>query len=132
MSKVEKTEDQWKQELTPEQYTVLRGKGTEVPFSGELVHEKTDGMYACAACGSELFTSDTKFDSRTGWPSFYDALPGKVEMHDDGVLGMARVEVTCATCGGHLGHVFSGENFGNPTDKRFCINSLSLGFKPKQ
>ncbi len=121
--------DDWKQKLTPEQYHVLREKGTEAPFSGKFVHHKANGMYVCAACNTPLFSSDTKFDSGTGWPSFTDvAEKGNVELHDDTSLGMHRIEVTCKNCGGHLGHVFDD----GPTGKRYCINSCALGFEEKK
>lgn len=122
----------YKQKLTDEQYDVLFNKATEAPFTGEYDLLFKEGTYACAACDTELFASNTKFDAHCGWPSFYDALPGKVEFHDDSSGGMRRTEVTCATCGGHLGHVFEGEGFGTPTDQRYCINSLSLKFIPAQ
>lgn len=125
-----KNEDEWKRTLTPEQYRVLREKGTEVPFSGEYDSVFDQGTYTCVACGTELFDSSTKFDAHCGWPSFYDARPGAVVMTADDSLGMSRVEVTCASCGGHLGHVFEGEGLGVPTDQRYCINSVSLSFKP--
>lgn len=121
----------WKKKLTPEQYRVLREKGTEAPFTGKFVDAHDDGMYVCAACGTPLFSSDTKFESGTGWPSFYDvAEKGNVVLKDDNSHGMNRVEVECAKCGGHLGHLFDD----GPTDKtgkRFCINSCSLDFKKK-
>jgi peptide-methionine (R)-S-oxide reductase len=126
--KITKSPDEWQSELTPEQYHVLREKGTETPFSGEYVHTKEAGMYACAACGNQLFSSDTKFDSGTGWPSFDNAIPGSVVMHDDTSFGMKRTEVTCAKCGGHLGHVFD-DGPSNTTGKRFCINSACLRLK---
>lgn len=126
-----KTDQEWKEVLTPEQFAVLREKATEAPFSGEYDGLFADGIYACAACGQTLFDSGTKFDAHCGWPSFYDARPGAVEFHADDTLGMARTEVTCGNCGGHLGHVFEGEGLDTPTDKRFCINSLSLKFDPK-
>jgi peptide-methionine (R)-S-oxide reductase len=128
----DKTESEWEDELTPEQYHVLREKGTELPFSGEYDSLFDPGTYSCAACGAKLFDSETKFDAECGWPSFYDALPGAVEFHGDDSLGTVRTEVTCATCGGHLGHVFEGEGLGMPTDQRFCINSLSLQFTPDE
>lgn len=122
--------DPWKDKLSPAQYHVLREKGTEAPYSGAYDSVFDAGTYSCAACGTELFSSDTKFDAHCGWPSFYDTKPGAVVFHDDDTLGMHRVEVTCATCGGHLGHVFEGEGLGVPTDQRYCINSLSLQFTP--
>jgi peptide-methionine (R)-S-oxide reductase len=125
------SEEEWKNKLTPEQYHVLREKGTEAPFTGDLLHNKNTGMYTCAACGAELFASGTKFDSGSGWPSFYDiATKGAVELHEDSSLGMSRTEVTCANCGGHLGHVF-GDAPQTPTGQRFCINSCALDFKPR-
>lgn len=128
--KVDKTESEWEDALTPEQYHVLREKGTELPFTGEYDSMFDRGLYSCAACGTQLFASETKFDAHCGWPSFYDAIPSTVELHEDDSLGTVRTEVTCATCGGHLGHVFEGEGLGTPTDQRYCINSLSLKFKP--
>lgn len=120
----------YREKLTDEQYEVLFAKATEAPFSGEYDQNFADGSYVCAACETELFESGTKFDAHCGWPAFFDAKPGAVVFHDDSTLGMRRVEVTCATCGGHLGHVFEGEGFANPTDQRYCINSLSLKFVP--
>jgi peptide-methionine (R)-S-oxide reductase len=121
-----KTEDEWKSRLTPEQYAVLRQKGTEAPFTGALLKEKRDGMYKCAACQNPLFASDTKFDSGTGWPSFDDALPGAVKFVDDSSHGMQRTEVVCAQCGGHLGHLF--DDGPTKTGKRYCLNSVCLEF----
>jgi peptide-methionine (R)-S-oxide reductase len=122
-------EAKWREQLTPEQYEVLRRKGTERPFSGEYVHTKDNGMYRCAGCGAELFSSDTKFDSGTGWPSFTDpAVAANVELHPDNSLFMRRTEVTCASCGGHLGHVFPD---GPDGCDRYCINSVSLALDPE-
>jgi peptide-methionine (R)-S-oxide reductase len=123
-------EDGWKKMLTPEQYKVLREKGTEAPFTGEYVSEKADGTYACAACGNPLFSSDAKFDSGTGWPSFDQALPGAVETHVDNDHGMVRTEITCARCGSHLGHVFD-DGPKETTGKRYCINSVCLDLEEK-
>ncbi len=124
--------DEWKAKLTPEQFRVLREKATEVPFSGKYDSVFDAGTYACVACGTELFDSAAKFDAHCGWPSFYDAKPGAVVFTPDDTLGISRTEVTCKTCGGHLGHVFEGEGFDTPTDQRYCINSLSLKFMPKK
>jgi peptide-methionine (R)-S-oxide reductase len=121
----------YKEKLTDEQYDILFNKATETAFSGEYDQLFKEGTYACAACDTVLFDSDKKFDAHCGWPSFYDAKPGKVVFHEDTSMGTTRTEVTCATCGGHLGHVFEGEGLGVPTDQRYCINSLSLKFIPK-
>jgi peptide-methionine (R)-S-oxide reductase len=119
--KIEKTDAEWRAELSPEQYEVLRGQGTERPFTGKYVDVKDH----CAGCGAALFSSDTKFESGTGWPSFYEpAVAENVDVHTDSSHGMVRTEVTCAACGGHLGHVF--EDGPNPTGLRYCINSCSL------
>lgn len=126
--KVEKSEEQWRAELGPEQYAVLREAATERPWTGELLDESRAGVYACAACGAELFKSGTKFDSNCGWPSFYESVdPEAVQLIDDDSLGMVRTEVRCATCGSHLGHVFP-DGFGTPTGDRYCMNSVSLTF----
>lgn len=118
--------------LTDEQIGVLRDKQTEAPFSSKYETMEADGSYLCAACGQKLFESHTKFDAQCGWPSFYDALPGSVIMTPDDRHGMVRTEVTCAKCGGHLGHIFEGEGFDTPTDQRYCINGLSLKFDTKK
>lgn len=125
------TEEEWQKKLNPEQYNVLRKKGTEAPFTGKLLHNDKSGNYTCAACGQVIFSSDTKFDSGTGWPSFYDPVNTKsVELNEDSSLGMKRVEVICSNCGSHLGHVFNDAP-DQPTGMRFCINSCALDFKDK-
>ncbi|EMA35415.1 peptide-methionine (R)-S-oxide reductase MsrB [Halobiforma nitratireducens] len=123
---VPETDTEWRDELSEEEYQILREAGTEPPFSGEYVDHKEDGSYACAGCGAELFDSDTKFDSGCGWPSFYDADDDRIETRLDTSHGMRRTEVCCAECGGHLGHVF--EDGPEPTGKRYCINSVALEF----
>ena len=128
---IDKPEEQWRAELTPQEYHVLREAGTERAFTGEYTDTKTTGVYSCRACGAELFRSETKFESHCGWPSFYAPLAGdSVEYIEDTTLGMKRVEVRCATCGSHLGHVFEGEGYDTPTDQRYCINSISMTLKP--
>jgi len=123
---VGKSDEDWKNQLSPEEYRVLRLKGTELPGVGKYVKTKEDGVYNCAGCGSALYKSETKFDSGCGWPAFYEALPGALETHEDSTHGMTRIEIMCKKCGGHLGHVFKGEGFQTPTDERHCVNSVCL------
>ena len=131
--KVVRSEEEWRTQLNPAEFAVLRQAGTERPWTGEYVETKTEGVYECRACGAELFRSDTKFDSHCGWPSFFSPLAGEaVILREDRTLGMKRVEVLCATCHSHLGHVFEGEGYPTPTDQRYCINSVSLKLVPSE
>lgn len=126
---VELTDEQWRERLTPEQYAILRGKGTERPFTGAYWDAKETGVYRCAACHTQLFTSETKYDSGSGWPSFWEPLtPDAVRFERDTAYGMVRTEVVCGTCGGHLGHLF--DDGPQPTGQRYCMNSVSLDFEP--
>ncbi|GAA0243833.1 peptide-methionine (R)-S-oxide reductase MsrB [Cryptosporangium japonicum] len=130
---VVKSDAEWRAQLTPQEFHVLREAGTERAFTGEYTDTKTVGVYHCRACGTELFRSETKFESHCGWPSFYAPSEAKnVVLIEDNTLGMRRVEVRCATCDSHLGHVFHGEGYGTPTDDRYCINSISLTLEPAE
>lgn len=129
---ITKDDAQWRAELSPERYAILRQAATEPAWSGELLTEKRDGVFHCAGCKAPLFRSDTKFESGSGWPSFWDAIePGAVALDEDRSHGMVRTEVVCATCNGHLGHLFD-DAFGTPTGQRYCMNSLALEFEPDQ
>jgi peptide-methionine (R)-S-oxide reductase len=130
---VQKSDAEWREQLSPEEYSVLRKAGTERPFTGEYNETKTAGVYSCRACGSELFRSQTKFTSHCGWPSFFAPLAeDRVQYLEDRSLGSVRTEVRCANCGSHLGHVFEGEGYDTPTDQRYCINSVCLTLEPEQ
>ncbi len=128
-----KSDEEWRAQLDPAEYFILRQAGTERPHTGEYVDTKTRGTYACRACNAELFSSDTKFDSHCGWPSFWSPLAGDTVVElEDRSMGMRRVEVRCANCGSHLGHVFDGEGYSTPTDQRYCINSISITLAPAE
>ncbi|CAG8698677.1 13160_t:CDS:2 [Cetraspora pellucida] len=130
MSKT-RSEEEWQAILTPEQFRILRQKGTELPNTGEYNKFKGKGVFCCAACNTPLYISDTKFDSGCGWPAFFEAIPGAVNRHEDVSNNMKRVEITCAACDGHLGHVFQGEGWKHtPADERHCVNSVSIKFSP--
>lgn len=130
--RISKTDEEWRAELSPAEYAVLRQAGTERPFTGEYTDTETEGVYSCRACGAELFRSDTKFHSHCGWPSFYAPSDSDaVILKEDDSLGMRRVEVLCKACHSHLGHVFHGEGYPTPTDDRYCINSISLRLEAK-
>lgn len=126
---VTKTDEQWRSELSPAEYDVLRQAGTERPFTGEYTDTETEGVYSCKACGAELFRSETKFHSGCGWPSFYQSMPDTVIEREDRSHGMVRTEVLCKRCGSHLGHVFP-DGYGTPTGDRYCINSVSMTLQP--
>jgi len=129
---VQKTDAEWQAVLSPEQFRVIREKGTEPAFTGKYdQHFSKDGVYTCAACDAPLYKATHKFKSGCGWPAFFDAVPGAVERHTDRTFGMARTEIVCAKCGGHLGHVFKGEGYDTPTDERHCVNSVSIKFGPE-
>jgi peptide-methionine (R)-S-oxide reductase len=130
---VQKSDEEWRKELSKAEYQVLRKGGTEAAYKGEYTDTETEGVYRCRACGTELFRSTEKFHSHCGWPSFYDpADSDAVELITDRSLGMVRTEVRCAKCGSHLGHVFEGEGYATPTDQRYCINSISLTLEPRE
>ncbi|MFE3070511.1 peptide-methionine (R)-S-oxide reductase MsrB [Streptomyces sp. NPDC059247] len=130
---VEKSDEEWRAQLSPSEYQVLRQAGTEPAFRGEYTDTKAKGVYSCRACGAELFTSSEKFESHCGWPSFFDPKDSEaVELISDSSHGMVRTEVRCARCGSHLGHVFEGEGYPTPTDQRYCINSISLRLEPQE
>ncbi|WP_158891847.1 peptide-methionine (R)-S-oxide reductase MsrB [Amycolatopsis anabasis] len=130
--RVVKSEQEWREQLGPKEYAVLRQAATERPFTGEYNDTKTEGVYECRACGTELFRSQEKFESHCGWPSFFDpADSDAVLLREDRTMGMVRIEVLCANCHSHLGHVFEGEGYPTPTDQRYCINSIALKLVPK-
>ncbi|KAH9451838.1 hypothetical protein Pst134EA_025776 [Puccinia striiformis f. sp. tritici] len=129
MSNLPKTEEEWRLKLDPEQFRILRKKGTEMAGTGEYnKHLPSHGVYECAGCAAPLYRYDHKFDSGCGWPAFFDGFPGAISRHEDRSFGRVRTEITCTNCGGHLGHVFKGEGYGHPTDERHCVNSISIKF----
>ena len=130
VGKIVKSEDEWRSQLSRAEYKVLREAGTERAFTGEYTDTKTEGVYSCRACGTELFRSETKFDSHCVWPSFYAPMEGRVRYIEDSSMFMRRVEVRCATCDSHLGHVFEGEGYETPTDQRYCMNSIAMNLRP--
>jgi len=132
MTSVERSEEEWRAILSPQQFRILREKGTEAPGTGEYDKHYERGVYSCTACGTPLYESTTKFKSGCGWPAFFDAIPGAVTRREDKSMFMSRTEIVCTACGGHLGHVFKGEGFQTPTDERHCVNSISLKFKDEQ
>ncbi|KAK8196098.1 hypothetical protein M8818_007251 [Zalaria obscura] len=126
---LKKSDDEWQAQLSPEQFRILREKGTEAPFTGKYdKHAPSSGVYTCAGCSAPLYKANHKFKSGCGWPAFFDAIPGAVTRHTDNTFGMARTEIVCSNCGGHLGHVFKGEGYPTPTDERHCVNSVSMNF----
>lgn len=128
-----RTDEEWRERLNPEEFEVLRRSATERPWSGAYVDTKSEGVYRCRGCGTELFRSDEKFESHCGWPSFFDPAESEaVVLHEDRSMGMVRTEVRCGTCDSHLGHVFYGEGYATPTDARYCINSVALSLEPRQ
>jgi peptide-methionine (R)-S-oxide reductase len=127
-----KSDAEWRATLSPEQFSILRQKGTERPGTGEYLHNKLAGVYNCAGCNTPIYKSSTKFDSHCGWPSFYEALPGALHYNVDTSHGMERTEMVCSNCGGHLGHVFKNEGYDVPTNERHCANSISLKFEPEK
>jgi len=129
---VQKSDNEWQAVLTPEQFRVIRQKGTEAPFTGKYDrHAPESGVYTCTACDAPLYKAGHKFKSGCGWPAFFDAVPGAVTRHTDRTMGMERTEIVCSNCGGHLGHVFKGEGYSTPTDERHCVNSVSINFGPE-
>jgi len=129
---VQKSDQEWRAVLSREQFRIIREKGTEPPNSGEYEHTKTSGTYNCAACNFPLYKSTTKFDSGCGWPAFFEGIPGAIQRNVDPSYGLARTEIVCSNCGGHLGHVFKGEGYDTPTDERHCVNSVSLKLEREQ